>query len=237
MPAQGRLVIDGSLCLIDLDTGRPLQPPRSIPAAPNVRVADAASFVDLQRLAAECLSTSNTPLFAGSAGLAEAVAAELASRLHIAPSGRAIQPSARPALILIGTSHPVTEQQIAALKTSLPDVEKPLSAITREPIRTSTLVRLTWDSPPLLDALADRLRGGEVGSLILSGGDTARYVLDSFAAGEIILGGELEPGIPWGRIGGGVADNLAVVTKSGGFGNDDLLIRILRAVAPADVRS
>jgi uncharacterized protein YgbK (DUF1537 family) len=47
----------------------------------------------------------------------------------------------------------------------------------------------------------------------------------------------LEPGIPWGRIGGGVADNLAVVTKSGGFGNDDLLIRILRAVAPADVRS
>jgi hypothetical protein len=67
MPAQGRLVIDGSLCVVDTDTGRPLQPPSKIPAGPNMRVADAASFGDLQRLAAECLSTSNPPLFAGSA--------------------------------------------------------------------------------------------------------------------------------------------------------------------------
>jgi uncharacterized protein YgbK (DUF1537 family) len=237
MPAQGRLVIDGSLCVVDADTGRPLQPPSKIPAGPNVRVADAASFSDLRRLAAEWLSASNTPLFAGSAGLAEAVAVELASRLRVAPSERAIRPATRPALILIGTSHPVTEGQIAALKASLPEVEKPLSAVALEPIRASTLVRLSWDTPPLLDALATRIRGGEIGSLILSGGDTARYVLDAFAAAEIVLGGEWEPGIPWGRIGGGAADNIAVVTKSGGFGRDDLLIRILRAVAPPDVRS
>jgi uncharacterized protein YgbK (DUF1537 family) len=140
-------------------------------------------------------------------------------------------------LILIGTAHPVTEGQIAALKASLPEVEKPLSAAALEPIRTSTLVRLTWDTPLLLDAFASRLRGGEIGSLILSGGDTARYVLDAFAAGEILLGGEFEPGIPWGRIAGGAADKLTVVTKSGGFGRDDLLIRILRAAAPAGVRS
>ena len=229
LPAQGRLVVDGSLLVVDPDTGRALEPPRRISTSASVRVADAESFAELRRVAATALSESDTPLFAGSAGLAEAVSAELALRLLGAPSARAIEPSPRPALLLIGTSHAVTDAQVALLKASIPGVEKALSAVGREPLVASTLVRLSWDSPPQLEGLAGRISSGDFGSLVLSGGDTARYVLDAFGAGEIMLGGELEPGICWGRIRGGVADGLMVVTKSGGFGREDLLIRILDA--------
>ncbi|MYA79184.1 MAG: four-carbon acid sugar kinase family protein, partial [Acidobacteriia bacterium] len=35
------------------------------------------------------------------------------------------------------------------------------------------------------------------------------------------------PGIPWGRLEGGLADGTTVVTKSGGFGGPDLLLRVV----------
>lgn len=235
LPAQGRVVKDGSLLVIAA-TGQPQQPSRKIPVAENVRIADAESFADLRQVAADSLSEPETPLFAGSAGLAEAVAAELASRLLMQTNPLPLRPSPRPALLLIGTDHAATEAQIGVLKASIPAIEKRLDAIGQEPVQSSVLVRLSWDPPPQLDAVAGHLRAGEIGCLVLSGGDTARYVLDAFGAREIILGGELEPGISWGRIEGGSASGLVVVTKSGGFGRRDLLLRVLQAVAPANHR-
>lgn len=236
LPAQGRIVRDGTLLVIDPDTAQPLQPPRRIGAAPHMRIADAASFDDLRRAAAESLGKSEAPLFAGSAGLAEAVAVELAARLPPRTNPLPLEPSTRPALFLMGTEHAATAAQMAALKAAIPGIEAPLEQLAQAPIFSSALVRLAWDPPPQLDALALRLRAGEVGSLILSGGDTARYVLDAFGARQIMLGGELEPGISWGRICGGAGDGLLAVTKSGGFGRKDLLLRILRAVAAGNDR-
>lgn len=236
LPAQGRVVREGTLLVIDPETGGQLDPPRKIPAAEKVRIADAESFADLRQVAAESLGEPATPLFAGSAGLAKAVAAELAARYLPQANPTPLQPSLLPALFLVGTDHAVTAAQIAALKTSIPGIEVPLDTFALKPVLVSALVRLSWDPPAQLDAVAARLRAGEIGTLILSGGDTARYVLDAFGAREIVLGGELEPGISWGRIRGGSAGGLTVVTKSGGFGRKDLLLRILQAVATANVR-
>lgn len=224
LPAQGRLVADGRLLLVDPATGRPLEEPREIPAAEGVRVVDASSDDDLRRVATEALAASSLPLFAGSAGLAEALSAELAARLLDQPRPRSVEPDSRPALFLIGTEHPATEAQVAALLRSGAAVPKTLGELAREPLRASTLVRLTWGTPPNLEPLAARLRTGEAGALVLSGGDTARYVLDALGAGEVILGGELEPGTAWGRIRGGAADSIPVVTKSGGFGAARLIL-------------
>jgi uncharacterized protein YgbK (DUF1537 family) len=44
-----------------------------------------------------------------------------------------------------------------------------------------------------------------------------------FGAEGIRLEAEVEPGVPFGRLLGGVGDGLAVVTKSGGFGGPDTL--------------
>ena len=74
---------------------------------------------------------------------------------------------------------------------------------------------------------AEAVRRGMVGALVLSGGDTARLLCGALAADAIHLGGEVLPGIPWGRLEGGPADGTTVVTKSGGFGGPDVLLRVV----------
>ena len=72
-----------------------------------------------------------------------------------------------------------------------------------------------------------RLIGDWRGPLVLSGGATARLVCDALGVSEIRLGREIAAGIPRGVIVGGMFDGLPVVTKSGGFGRPDALIRIV----------
>jgi uncharacterized protein YgbK (DUF1537 family) len=62
-------------------------------------------------------------------------------------------------------------------------------------------------------------------ALILTGGETASFVLRALGATGINLAGEIAPGIPWGMVEGGIADGCTVVTKSGGFGQRDALVR------------
>ena len=63
-------------------------------------------------------------------------------------------------------------------------------------------------------------------SMTLSGGDTALAILRALGAKGIKIEREVLPGIPLGRVLGGAADGLAVVTKAGGFGKEDALVRI-----------
>jgi uncharacterized protein YgbK (DUF1537 family) len=59
-------------------------------------------------------------------------------------------------------------------------------------------------------------------------------VLEALGAGRIDLLGQFGPGLPWGRIQGGVAGGLLVAVKSGGFGRNDTLEMILRCFSPED---
>jgi uncharacterized protein YgbK (DUF1537 family) len=63
-----------------------------------------------------------------------------------------------------------------------------------------------------------------LGGLILSGGETAHFVCQVLQVDAIELSGEIEPGVPWGRLRGGPADGLPVVTKAGGFGQEATLV-------------
>jgi len=228
LPAQGRIVSGGRLLVRDPATGRPQGPPAGIAAGPAVEVADASTFADLRQIASQALDRAETPLFVGSAGLAEALAVELASRLLPEHSPPVLQPVSRPALFLIGTGHPVTLVQVRALLASGKVEERTPEQFPTQAVSRSVLLRLSWNPPASLAGLAQC--AGRFGALVLSGGDTARSVLDAFGAREIALGGELAPGIPWGRIRGGAADGIMVVTKSGGFGAGDALLAILQAV-------
>jgi uncharacterized protein YgbK (DUF1537 family) len=67
--------------------------------------------------------------------------------------------------------------------------------------------------------LARRTR---LGGLLLCGGDIAVATCRALRADGIILGGEVQPGVPWGRLVGGEHPNLPVVTKAGGFGRPDV---------------
>jgi uncharacterized protein YgbK (DUF1537 family) len=69
------------------------------------------------------------------------------------------------------------------------------------------------------------------GALLLTGGETAIAVLRSLGAGGLRLTGELEPGLALGILAGGPFDGLAVMTKAGGFGDADALVRAWEACA------
>jgi uncharacterized protein YgbK (DUF1537 family) len=64
-----------------------------------------------------------------------------------------------------------------------------------------------------------------VGGLILTGGDTASFVLRALQATSIRLAGEVARGVPWGFVEGGMAHGCVVVTKSGGFGEREALVQ------------
>jgi uncharacterized protein YgbK (DUF1537 family) len=65
-------------------------------------------------------------------------------------------------------------------------------------------------------------RSQKLGALILSGGDIAVATCRALRADGILLGGEVEAGVPWGRLLGGECPNLPVVTKAGGFGSPEV---------------
>lgn len=69
----------------------------------------------------------------------------------------------------------------------------------------------------------DRLAG-----MVLTGGDTARAVMDRLGAPGVDLLSEVSPGIPYGTISGGSLPGMPVVTKAGGFGKPEALVDAAR---------
>lgn len=74
----------------------------------------------------------------------------------------------------------------------------------------------------------DLARRARLGALVLCGGDIAVATCRALRADGIILGGEVQPGVPWGRLVGGEHPNLPVVTKAGGFGTPDVFPAVIR---------
>ena len=82
--------------------------------------------------------------------------------------------------------------------------------------------RVDWDEPSH-HAIRAAFNAAPTSALVLTGGETAAFVLCALQASSILLTGEIAPGIPWGIIQGGDADGRMVITKSGGFGDRNTL--------------
>ncbi|TDQ41100.1 four-carbon acid sugar kinase family protein [Aureibacillus halotolerans] len=63
-----------------------------------------------------------------------------------------------------------------------------------------------------------------ISRLFLTGGDTAVRVMENLHAGSLQLLGEIEPGVPYGKLSG--SDRIAV-TKAGSFGSADVMEKAL----------
>ena len=63
-------------------------------------------------------------------------------------------------------------------------------------------------------------------ALLLVGGDTAYACLRRLDIRRLVLCGEAEPYVPWGRVLGGSWGGLVLVTKAGGFGDRHTLRRV-----------
>jgi uncharacterized protein YgbK (DUF1537 family) len=66
--------------------------------------------------------------------------------------------------------------------------------------------------------------------LVVAGGATARCLFERLGASGVHLLGEVAPGIPRGRVVGGVWADVPIVTKAGGFGAPNALLDAVRAL-------
>jgi len=186
----------------------------------RVLAADAETAVDLSILAEA--GRDRSLLLVGSAGLGTA----LARRENCAMIGRPARPR-RPLIVVAGSSHPTTRAQISTLghRDGLTVLAPSDDGGVDDPARRrETVVRLA-------DAARRRAERGQPGALLLTGGETAIAVLHAFGAAGVRLAGQLEPGLAMGVLAGGPFDGLAVMTKAGGFGDPDTLVRAWEACA------
>lgn len=190
---------------------RPRELAAALRAAKPVLLCDAAKQSDLEALVRAAEKFSGL-LFAGSAGLAYALAGRHARRI------RRVPPSASRTLIVAGSDHPVTRLQLATLN--------------RTHSRAAQVLRIRYNRRDRA-RLLNKFRSYAPQALILTGGDTALLAANTLGAHSFILHGELAPGIPWGIVQGGMAEGCIVITKSGGFGAPNLFNEILHALGGA----
>lgn len=89
-------------------------------------------------------------------------------------------------------------------------------------------IRLGKEIATALGEITRRLvLSGDIKTLIITGGDTAVHVCRALQAWGIDLIAEPLPGIPLGKLVGGVAHGLTVVTKAGGFGSTDAFVWVM----------
>lgn len=240
-PAAGRCVLNGELHVWDA-TGkiaktrlRDILPPEMeertalIPAGRDsdvekslvdaiargrhILLCDAGSSVDLERVVRVARTLPLRMLWAGSAGLGIELARTLAPGIHEAAADTC---RGGKTLIFCGTPHPLTRMQMDRLS-------KAEAAVQMHCVVASVRCGVSSDDE-LRRIFSD---AGQVGSLVLTGGDTAAMVLRALDTKSIEVAGEMATGVPWGILHGGLADGCIVVTKSGGFGDEQVLINAL----------
>ncbi len=182
-------------------------------------VVDAATDDDLDALAAELAGAGPEVVMVGSGGLAAALGRawshpRVATAEATAVGGRL--------LLAVSSRHPVTAAQLLHLDTH-PLADHADVLTTRSEPMTSPAAA----AADLAERVADALRSQAYDALVLVGGDGAAAVLTRLAVDRILVDGSIEGGCPTGRVDGGPAHGLRVVTKSGGFGEPATLATIL----------
>ena len=194
---------------------------------PELLVVDAATDDDLAHLAEALDRAGSGAVAVGSAGLAAALA-----RRHGGAQARPRATSSRRVLVVVSSVHPQARLQVERLRERCAgdgddDVEVITTPTERAPAGAPA-PHATAIARRLADGVADRLATGTFDALVLVGGDGAAAVLDRLRADRVLIGSAVVPGAPEGRILGGPADGLRIVTKSGGFGDPDTLATLVR---------
>jgi uncharacterized protein YgbK (DUF1537 family) len=220
-------------------------------AGARIIVIDAVSENHLRAIAEAAIQIIPQPLLVGSAGLAAPWSELLLKRTKGGADGAsepaslakpvsAASASVGPVVLCIGSTNPVTAQQLQRLA----DTQRVLTFNLREddPNQAQTALargcHLVVSLPQgsvhtanlrrLFSAILDTAHGR---GLFCSGGDTARTVCASLGVQAIQLCSEVLPGLPWGRLLGGPADLLPICTKAGGFGNPEALCQAVNFLA------
>ena len=193
-----------------------------IQTAPDVIVADAVTDDDLMQIAGTIAADTST-MAVGSGGLAAALAARLSpSEIEgVTPRLPRLGPSAR-VLMLVTSLNPVSHVQTERVAAAWSDI-----TVVRAPAERVVDVSVADELAKTFADLASRERWDVFG---LIGGDGARAALRVIGASGIRIIDSVVEGIPVGVVVGGPCDGTPVFTKAGGFGDEEALVRAIRAL-------
>lgn len=218
-------------------------------AADRIDIRDARSDADLDAIVAGEPRTEEV-LWVGSPGLAGALARKLGKGQ--APAARAGAPAGR-VLVVVGSLHPANADQIDELQRAGTPVvrltedegdDDDAARAARHGLQTERTTCLV--SPRVADTrapdAAERMtrRLGAVAAaiaedydgLVVTGGDTARRVVDALRARSIELSGQVLPGVPYGTL--VLTDGeIGFAAKAGGFGDRTALGQCVRLLGGA----
>ena len=208
-------------------------------------VADATRDEDLASLV-RAIPDPSEVLWAGSAGLALALGAA-----YPGPHAGAASPwsaQVRRVLVVVGSLSGVSRGQLrtltgecgcapvpvggwsGAVEEALGPARAALSEGACAALHSAEVRDPSGAAGPVVGSLAEVVAGlseeGVFDALVLTGGETAVGVARRLGAVGIRLEGEVEPGIPAGSLLGPAP--YRVVTKAGGFGEPDTLVRVVR---------
>jgi uncharacterized protein YgbK (DUF1537 family) len=232
VPGEGRLVRNGEIEGSGVEGHLPVA--ERLPAGqPAVAVLDATSDDDLDRIAADWRVGDGT-LFVCARGLAAAFARRLAGRGS--PPAFVAMP---PVMIAVGSRDPITLQQTAMLLAATPGasmVEAPGGRVPANHAGGSLTVFACSGSviePPdrVADIFAEHV-AAEVerirpATMLTTGGDTTFAVLRALGVRTLQVRGEASGGLPWYEVRRADGGTIAAVSKSGGFGSADVLLKVL----------
>lgn len=188
--------------------------------ASGVVVADAHDQHDLDAVVARF--GLEQVLWVGSPGLCQAIAA---ARDPQPPRTSTASLHAGPTLFAVGSLHPNSTAQLNHLAASGFEVIEAgihdLAQLTGDIAIATGRRRSNSDAvAQLAAAAAEAVASGQFNRLVLTGGTTARAVLDRCRITELRVGGEIAPGVVATR---SARHGLDIIIKAGGFGQPSLL--------------
>ena len=220
----------------------------------DVLVCDATTEADLAALAGALRHREIETLRAGSAGLIGHLADQLVPAANLSQGIASTQPG--PVLFVIGSMSSLARAQAQVLAerpdVALLDVPVPLLLAGSAALRQAGWTKRLKDALnngrdvvllPHADLIADachaaQLRQGlaslaascadRIGGLFVTGGETARTVLDALSVTQFVLHREIQVGVPLATM--RVRRHLGLVTKAGAFGDPATLLACRRAL-------
>ncbi|MFD7766843.1 four-carbon acid sugar kinase family protein [Streptomyces sp. NPDC059787] len=219
---------------------------RELAARGRHPVCDAETDTDLTVIAAAAALLGPGARLLGSGGLAAALGRRLAARRAHGSSTDAGPTAARPLLIVAGSAEPVVSEQVARLVEGgarhlalTPGQLTGAGSVVLPELATGTVTVLSVDgSDGVRPGAARAVVAGLARAvsavpgrpdLVLTGGETARRVLDSLGITTLRPVGEIHHGAVHCR----TDDGRSVVTRPGSFGGPDSFVRIAAALRPS----
>ncbi|MFS4436625.1 four-carbon acid sugar kinase family protein [Paracoccaceae bacterium GXU_MW_L88] len=217
IPKLGRIVKDEFLL------GQGVDEPIAVSGViPDALVPDAQTDADIDQIIAK--APTNT-LFVGAAGLAEGLARKIAG----GEKSALFDAIPAPILLAIGSRDPVTLKQLEGLAVeSAPNGAVDLG-IDNNIIRMTAgteAIDGTMANARFAKGIAQRIEAQNIETLVASGGETAAAIMAELGAHSLQVIGEVLPGLPVSRV-LGLKRPLMLITKSGGFGAEDTLKKVL----------